>query len=133
MRFRAVLLSLILFQSAKAFELSVRARRPDPRHDLRRDSVSGVAPLDNNGAGYYANITLGGEQFEVHIDTGRCALSVRQVKLLLIEPCSSDLWVSPSANSLNDILPVGAMDTGKNVSFGYVDKSGVTGEGKSKP
>ncbi|KIK92952.1 hypothetical protein PAXRUDRAFT_829461 [Paxillus rubicundulus Ve08.2h10] len=64
-------------------------------HVPRQSSSSGTVPVGNTqNTFYYANVTLGGRQISVMLDTG-----------------SSDLWVTGS-------VP-GAQDTGKSVTLSY--------------
>jgi hypothetical protein len=69
----AVLLStfVVLWDLVAAVHFPIVGKRQN-RHLERRSTVSGSAALtDSNDVQYSANITLGGLQFSVLIDTGR--------------------------------------------------------------
>ncbi|KAJ3731206.1 aspartic peptidase A1 [Lentinula guzmanii] len=101
------------FVSALTFPFHVRT---DPySHSLsRRDSSNGTIPLTNTGnAQYIANVTLGGEEVRLIIDTGRQASEYYVSRLQLTKGSSSDLWVNfPST------VPT-TSDTGKSLSLSY--------------
>ncbi|KAH0831986.1 aspartic peptidase domain-containing protein [Lanmaoa asiatica] len=82
--------------SALAVSIPFTVRTDVTHHHLpRQSSTSGVVPVGNTqNAFYYTNITLGGRQISVMLDTG-----------------SSDLWVTGS-------VP-GAQDTGKSLTLSY--------------
>jgi hypothetical protein len=66
--------SLILVDLASAVRLSLKGRRHAPDYPTlhRRGSLT---PLNNSAdISYYTNLTLGGVQFSVLIDTGRCII-----------------------------------------------------------
>lgn len=53
------------------FDLQGR-RGPSARHLHKRGTIAGSTSLDDaNNIAYTLNLTLGGSQFEVQIDTGR--------------------------------------------------------------
>ncbi len=74
---------------------------------------------------YSCNITLGGQDFLVRIDTGRCAVFPMLRYICLVgansDTHSTDLWVVPTA----DDIP-GAYDTGMSAGVGYAT-GGVSG------
>lgn len=80
-------------------------------HIPRQSSTSGVVPVGNTqNAFYYSNITLGGRQISVMLDTGRyIPLFSRLARPSFVN--SSDLWVTGS-------VP-GAQDTGKSLTLSY--------------
>ncbi|KAF8443007.1 aspartic peptidase domain-containing protein [Boletus edulis BED1] len=83
--------------SVLALSIPFSVRTPDTTHHHlpRQSSTSSVVPVGNTqNAFYYSNITLGGRQISVMLDTG-----------------SSDLWVTGS-------VP-GAHDTGNSLTLSY--------------
>lgn len=99
---------------AVSIPFSVRtSSSPNPIHQYlpRQSSTSGVVPVGNTqNVFYYSNITLGGRQISVMLDTGRYAPFLPR----LTQPSrvnSSDLWVTG---------PVpGAQDAGKSLTLSY--------------
>lgn len=81
------------------------------RHLPRQSSTTAIVPVGNTqNAFYYSNITLGGRQISVMLDTGRYGpLFICLPHSSLVN--SSDLWVTGS-------VP-GAQDTGKSLTLSY--------------
>lgn len=62
-------LALLVSPAVNALHIRAVGRRNPLR---RRTSISGVSPLvDSADIQYYTNLTMGGQQFTVMIDTGR--------------------------------------------------------------
>ncbi|KAF8993161.1 hypothetical protein BDZ89DRAFT_1172778 [Hymenopellis radicata] len=97
----AFLLPLILlFRTCNAYRFQLQGRRHAPR---RRGNMNGsLALMNTNDVFYLTNLTLGGDDFLVVIDTR-----------------SSDLWVSPP----NGGTVPNSADTGHNTSIVYVSRS----------
>jgi predicted aspartyl protease len=68
-----ILLASILqaTQVALAFHIELPTRSEATLSDLLARAPNATSSLDDTGGGYYINITLGGQQFSVLIDTGR--------------------------------------------------------------
>ncbi|KAL1752852.1 aspartic peptidase domain-containing protein [Schizophyllum commune] len=93
--FLAALTTLALQASAYHVRVQGRMRSPTDAPLARRGNLAGSSPLTNSAdISYYTNVTLGGDDYEVLIDTG-----------------SSDLWVAGSVNN--------AKDTGKKSGVTY--------------
>ncbi|KAI5897246.1 uncharacterized protein SCHCODRAFT_02616991 [Schizophyllum commune H4-8] len=93
--FLAALTTLALEASAYHVRMQGRMRSPADAPLARRGNLAGSSPLTNSAdISYYTNVTLGGDDYEVLIDTG-----------------SSDLWVAGSVNN--------AKDTGKKSGVTY--------------
>lgn len=61
--------------SVHAFDISVRVRTPASTNGLNTRASSSIIPVANtHNAEYIANITLGGREIPVLLDTGRYAL-----------------------------------------------------------
>jgi hypothetical protein len=90
-------LFLLLPVAALCFPVNGKLTSP---HVRKRDHISGLDDAQN--LKYYANITLGGKDFSVQIDTGRQAIntlfSLFNLQLLF----SSDLWVAGDIPNSND-------------------------------
>ena len=73
---RPLLLSLLALpvDLADAVRIGITGHRTPPRHTLqRRATLTGLTGLnDSSDITYTTNITLGGNEFSVIIDTGRC-------------------------------------------------------------
>jgi predicted aspartyl protease len=69
----SVLLASVLLatQVTLALHVELPTRSEASLHDLLARAPNATSSLDNNGGSYYINITLGGRQFSVLIDTGR--------------------------------------------------------------
>ncbi|KAL1743093.1 aspartic peptidase domain-containing protein [Schizophyllum fasciatum] len=90
----ASLAYLVLGTGAFHVRMEGRTRAPSPSL-ARRGNLAGSSPLKNSAdISYYTNVTLGGQDFEVLIDTG-----------------SSDLWVAGTVKN--------AKDTGKKSGVTY--------------
>ncbi|KAL1725508.1 aspartic peptidase domain-containing protein [Schizophyllum commune] len=93
--FLATLTTLALEASAYHVRMQGRMRSLADAPLARRGNLAGSSPLTNSAdISYYTNVTLGGDDYEVLIDTG-----------------SSDLWVAGSVNN--------AKDTGKKSGVTY--------------
>lgn len=68
-----ILLATVLqaTQVALAFHIELPTRSEATLPDLLARAPNATSGLDNKGGAYYVNITLGGKQFAVLIDTGR--------------------------------------------------------------
>jgi predicted aspartyl protease len=58
-------------QLALAFHIELPSRSEAALPNLLSRAPNATSGLDDNGGAYYINITLGGKQFSVLIDTGR--------------------------------------------------------------
>lgn len=58
-------------QIALAFHIELPARSEAALPNLLARAPNATSGLDDNGGAYYINVTLGGRQFSVLIDTGR--------------------------------------------------------------
>jgi predicted aspartyl protease len=69
----SILLASVLqaTQIALAFHIELPSRSEAALPNLLARAPNATSGLDNNGGAYYINITLGGRQFSVLIDTGR--------------------------------------------------------------
>jgi hypothetical protein len=69
----SILLASILqaSQVALALHIELPARSEAALPNLLARAPNATSGLDDSGAAYYINITLGGKQFSVQIDTGR--------------------------------------------------------------
>ena len=71
--FLAALTTLALEASAYHVRMQGRMRSPADAPLARRGNLAGSSPLTNSAdISYYTNVTLGGDDYEVLIDTGRC-------------------------------------------------------------
>ena len=87
-------------------------------HGLVSPAAGGLS-LDNSAdISYYANITLGDQNFKVLIDTGRYLFSIFAHVRRSENPLSSDLWIAGKVVESNS--------TGVNASIKYAVNS-VTG------
>ncbi len=69
----SILLASVLqaSQVSLAFHIDLPSRSEGALPDLLARAANATSGLDNLGGSYYVNITLGGKQFAVLIDTGR--------------------------------------------------------------
>ena len=96
-----------------AINFDVRVRTSLQPNALRARDNSNIIPVSNTrNAEYIANITLGGRQIPVLLDTGRC-VRVRSQPLVgpVLTHYSSDLWVTGDVPRTKDL--------GKSVSVNY--------------
>jgi hypothetical protein len=96
------------------FHVSSPGTEETTPHVPRQSSSNGTVPVGNTqNTFYYTNVTLGGRQISVMLDTGRYPFKALCVNHLIRRsfPNSSDLWVTGS-------VP-GAQDTGKSVTLSY--------------
>lgn len=87
-----------------ALHVGVRGER-GLSHSAKRDHISGLE--NGRNLEYMVNITLGGQTFEIAIDTGRYPSHqrlyyVRNTHIYLSVCTSSDLWVTSTITNAND-------------------------------
>lgn len=115
------LLSLLQVSSTFAVRFPFRVRTDPalrPRHDLhaRANGSEGIKVTNTQNVQYIGNISLGGSQFDVVLDTGRLATLPSQLTggLGPDRSCflhSSDLWVAGTVPN--------SQDTGTSVTLSY--------------
>jgi hypothetical protein len=100
------------------FDAHVQTPASNPTiHSPRQSSSNGIVPIGNTqNFFYYTNITLGGQNISVMLDTGRYESFVLgisyQLRVFVYLPIhSSDLWVSGTVS--------GATDTGSSLKLSY--------------
>lgn len=114
-----LLLPVVFHVAAPRFSVNGKLTSP---YVHKREHISGLDNTQN--LKYFANITLGGKDFSVQIDTGRQAINTLFPLFNLQLLFSSDLWVAGDVPNSND--------TGVSAGVQYAI-GGVNGKVKTAP
>ena len=107
-------LGLILLSSLRlafAITLPISGFRPATGHLSKRNNLTGISITNGGNVIYGTNISLGGNDFSVVLDTGRHVYPRSLLFSPTHPPLSADLWVAGSVSNTTD--------TGKQVSVAY--------------
>lgn len=126
-------LALITASPAHALTFPIVGRSRSQPHRLGRRAVdmngsygNGSTSVSNSGdTEYSCNITLGGAEFEVLIDTGRCApfpiVFSKELLLRTWASCSSDLWVSGTVPNTKDLKIAASVSYAEGSASGSIN------------
>ena len=111
MRPLGLILPLSSLHLALAITLPIRGFRSDYSHLSKRSNVTGISIKNGGNIIYGADISLGGNNFSVVLDTGRHVYPRSFPPFLTHPTFSADLWVAGTVSNTSD--------TGKQVSVAY--------------